>query len=165
MGLGSMPKFLNTDDAGVCVRECVEFVFGKNITKGKDLHVVVLVPSVKFAEDYPDHEVIPKVLVEVSFFGQKDEWKHDYADIARCKASQIWDGRSDGSQIQPHLLVQSEVPFFGGVKREGIVVACSGVEPYFDRMISGMIADMLIGLARHAWETSNDKKNGVDNLT
>jgi len=48
----------------------------------------------------------------------------------------------------------------GGVKRYGIVVACSGFPPHFDKMFSGMIADMCIGLAYDYWARA--KKNGFD---
>ena len=40
------------------------------------------------------------------------------------------------------------------MKRLGIVVTCSGLQPYIDKMIAGMVADMLITMAHEAWMTS-----------
>ena len=65
----------------------------------------------------------------------------------------------------PHLLFLGDTPYWGGVKREGIVVACSGVQPHFDRMIAGMVADGLIAMAYELWMTSEDKQEGASFLS
>jgi hypothetical protein len=139
-------------------------------------HVVVLVPEMQATgkdedvrgqviHNYPDYPINPVVLAERSF-GDRSLWSADYKDVARCKAVQLWHGRNDGrTDIMPHLLYSGDCPFWGGVKRDGIVVACSGVEPWFDRMIAGMVADMCIAGAYHAWMKSADKKDDLDNLS
>lgn len=139
--------------------------------KRKSCHIVVLVPEMEtpdepdIMDNYPNYPVRPIVLFEESF-GNKEEWTADYDDIARCKAYKLWQGMNDGrTDILPHLMYSGDCPFWGGVKRDGIVVACSGVESYFDRMISGMVADMLIAGAYHAWMKSEDKKEDRDNLS
>ncbi|PIQ68706.1 MAG: hypothetical protein COV91_02745 [Candidatus Taylorbacteria bacterium CG11_big_fil_rev_8_21_14_0_20_46_11] len=82
------------------------------------------------------------------------------------KAIQLWHDRNDDrTNIMPHLLFSGDTVYWGGVKRHGIVVACSGVQPWFDKMFSGMIADMLVGIAYNAWMLSEDKRQGVDFLT
>lgn len=133
--------------------------------KRQHFHVVVLVPSLDTAGSYPEYRLHPCVLHEESF-GKETAWEHDYAEIARCKALQLWHGRNDGrAGIRPHLLFSGDTPYYGGVHRHGIVVACSGVQQYFDQMIAGMVSDMCIALAHDEWERSEDKKNGVNFLS
>jgi hypothetical protein len=126
--------------------------------KRQTFHVVILVPKMLVGVgNYPDYPILPHLLAEQSW-GDKKEWSYDYAEIAQCKALQLWHGRNDGgTDIKPHLLFSNDTPFWGGVKRDGIVVACSGVQPYFDRMIAGMTADVCIAYAYHAWMLSKDK--------
>ena len=84
----------------------------------------------------------------------------------RCKAVQLWTGCNDGrAGVVPHLLFPGYTPYWGGVKRDGIVVACSGVQPWFDRMISGIVADTIIALAHDAYENDEERKSGVDFLS
>jgi hypothetical protein len=90
----------------------------------------------------------------------------DYDSIAKCKALQLWQGRNDDrTDIAPHLMFAGDAPYYGGVKRHGIVVTCSGVQPWFDKMISAMICEMLVGLAYNAWMVSDDKMRGASWLT
>lgn len=178
-----LPKFLTAEMARKAVNQVFECVMwnGKSSTftpKRQACHIVVMVPEqVTKAEDgsdlvYPNYLIRPTALFEKSFGHPQDHddpkksWTADYADIARCKAFKLWHGMNDGrTDILPHLMYSGDCPFWGGVKRDGIVVACSGVEPWFDRMIAGMVADMLIAGAYHAWMKSKDKKEDRDNLS
>ena len=136
-------------------------------------HTVVLVPAMKDerAEDYPSWPA--QLLYEHSEHkncaagpnASENVWPRKFDDIARCMALQLWHDRNyDGTDIVPHLLFPGDTLFWGGVKRHGIVVATSGVQPYFDRMISGMVADMCIAMAHHAWLESVDQKGNVSFL-
>jgi len=115
-------------------------------------HIVILVPVMNYdQDDYPNHPIEPSVLYEYSL-GDPKKWPHNFASIARCKALQLWHDRNDGrTDCMPHLLFFGDTPFWGGVKRRGIVVACSGFQPHFDKMFSGIIADMCIGMAYDRW--------------
>ena len=111
---------------------------------------MVLVPGIGDAPGYPCQ---PVLLYEQSF-GTIADWEHRYGIIARSKAIQLWTGRNDGrTDNQPHLLFPGDTPYWGGVKRNGIVVACSGVQPWFDQMISGMTIDAMVALAYDAYKT------------
>lgn len=131
------------------------------ILKRREFHIVVIGPELVTpsspTESWPQEAVIrPNIIAEHSE-GKPTKWKYPYKDIARDKARQLWDDRNNGgTDIAPHLLFKGDTPFWGGVKRSGIVVACSGVQPYFDRMIAGMVADACIGIAYDHWIRSPD---------
>lgn len=111
-----------------------------NLIPNPTLSVLVLVPS---SYDNPDDSYF---ILERNV---GNDWKSKYALSARHIAQQIWQGRQDGCHgVAPHLLFEKGDVFIGGgVKRDGIVVACYGVQPHFARMISGMIADTCIAIA------------------
>lgn len=161
-----LPKFLTVEIAQTAVNYALETVYKTGIsslvTNDQMCHVVVLVPAMigvgSEEHTWPNYPLEPHSLFERSI-GRHLEWPYEFDEIARCKALQLWDGRNDGrTDILPHLLYSNDTPFWGGVKREGIVVACAGPQSHFDRMISGTVADLCIGLAYDAWMTSEDKK-------
>lgn len=163
------PKFLTKRVAKQAVKSVLNTVFESpigDLLKRQDLHIVVLVPAMKndwtsAFPQWPNFELEPAVLYQKSV-GKRKKWEYPFDDIARCKALQLWHGRNDDrTDIMPHLLFSGDVPYWGGVKRHGIVVTCSGVQPWFDKMISGMIADMIIGLTYDAWMTSPEKEAGA----
>ncbi len=162
------PKFLTAEVGRMAVNTVIDaVVFGhelgiteldsvSDLMKRKACHVIILGPDIMDdGPAYPTYPVYPNnahVIYEDSF-GRKEEWTAKYDEIARCKALQLWNDRNFGGMGgAAHLLFSGDTYFWGGVKREGIVVACSGVQPWFDRMIAGMIADLCIGIARDAFE-------------
>lgn len=169
-----MPKFLTREIAGKAINSVLGAVMPSGMPsrfplKRHHCHVVVLVPSMEDdrAGDYPkwpNYHLEPVVLFEQSV-GPSEEWEHPFDDIARCKALQLWHGRNDDrTDSMPHLLFPGDTPFWGGVKRNGIVVACSGIQPWFDKMISGMVADVCIALSYEAWMQSEDRAKGLNFL-
>ena len=171
------PKFLTREICEYAVTRILEMVerldgpfhYVKLHDGRPNCHIVILVPSMKDdrATDYPDwprYALEPIALYEHSS-GDTNEWRHSYKDIARCKALQLWHERNDGgTDVLPHLLFSGDTPYWGGVKRDGIVVACSGFESWLDRMIAGMIADACIGTAYDAWMISDERFNREDFL-
>ena len=125
-------------------------------------HFIVLVPAMENrpAGNSPrwwDSPLHPEAIYDDSF-GDKSTWPYPFDEIARGKARQLWQGRNGGgSDIQPHLLFSGDTLYWGGVKRQEIVVAGSGFECWIDRMLSGIIAEMLIGLAYEEYERGPDK--------
>jgi len=162
------PKFLTAKIAEEAVGHVLDTIYKTGVTRFLNreqmCHVVVLVPAMErplFAEagtKWTNYVTQPHFLYHHSV--GRTRWPYRFDDIASSKALQLWHDRNDGqADIMPHLLFSGDAPFWGGVKRSGIVVTCSGVQPYFDRMIAGMAADMCIGLAYHAWMESDDKKD------
>jgi hypothetical protein len=162
------PKFMTAEIAKSAVEAALTLVYSQLIRGALDpklkehLHIVVLVPGMAddYEEDYPnwpDYPLKPVLLYEESR-GNPADFKYPFDAIARCKALQLWTDRNDDrTDIVPHLLFKGDTPFWGGVKRRGIVVACSGVDPWVDKMISGIVADIIIALAHDGWVHSNDK--------
>lgn len=158
-----IPKFLTQEVAISAVFHVTTPFFAENSKLVHPMcHIVVLVPSMKIAgENYPhNYQVEPHLLYERSF--GKDAWPTKFDEIAQCKALQLWHDRNDGrTDIMSHLLFQNDTPYWGGVKRDGIVVACAGFHPWLDKMVSGMVADMCIGMAYNAWMTSEERENNI----
>lgn len=108
--------------------------------------------------DYPNYVITPTVLYEASL--NRELWTGEYDNIARCKGLQLWHDRNDDrTDVMPHLLFPGDTPFWGGVKRRGIVVSGSGIQSHFDKMICGMVADMIVAMAYDAWMTSKDRED------
>ena len=133
-------------------------------------HIVILVPGMEDAReadypDWPNYPLQPVSLYERSI-GDMGAWEHQYDNIARCKALQLWTDRNDDRTSPiPHLLFSGDTPDWGGVKRRGMVVTCSGVQPWFDKLISGIVADTIVALAHDAYENDPEVKQGVDFLS
>ncbi len=162
------PKFLTSEIAKTAIVSAINTVFHSDATsalqpKREQLHVVVLVPGMNDDRpdypEWPNYQIQPVVLYEHTL-GNVDNFPYPFNDIARCKALQLWHNRNDDrTEIMPHLLFPGDAPFWGGVKRQGIVVACSGIQPWQDKLISGLSADLMIALAYNAWMLSTDKSD------
>jgi hypothetical protein len=110
-------------------------------------YVVVAAPALTEEVFLSAREVKYTVLYEAAF-GDQSKWQHNFRGNAWSKVYQLAEDRNEGGPfITPHLLFSGDKPYWGGVKRERIIVACSGFDEHFDRMISGMIADMIIARA------------------
>jgi len=83
--------------------------------------------------------------------GAPEQWDADYAGMARAKAKLCWRHGMDSHAIQasyPYLLQHGDTLLWGGVCRQGIVVAMSGFHPWYDDAFSCAIAACLAALAR-----------------
>lgn len=172
-----LPKFLTKDEAALAVSTVVDAVttrkFGPQLKRFM-FHIVVLVPVLKEEtsgpsgrfRDWPnDYSVEPHLLYEYSH-GDKSDWPHEFDDIARSKAHQRWHGRNDDrTNVMPHLMVPGDTQFWGTAEYQSVVVACSGVQPWFDKMISGMVAHMCVALAYEKWMAGQEKKDEVTFLS
>ena len=112
------------------------------MAKRQDLHVVIGLIGVNGEG---------AILVQESF-GDFGAWEHDYEPIAKGK---FYLSARTGL---PSRLVQADHPFLlgvesvvhgGSVVEDEVVVACSGVESYFDEAVAGVILAILKGLCHH----------------
>lgn len=163
------PKFLTAQVAKRAVRAALDAAsyMPDIFSQGARHHIVILVPGM--VDDRPDYAAWPHYDIKpVCLYEERQPEPFSTAgdirrDIARCKALQLWHGRSDGG-MQPHLLFAGDTPYWGGVRRQGIVAACCGYKPYYDEMICGVAVDAMVAMAQHAWLNSDDKKEGRDFL-
>jgi hypothetical protein len=160
----SFPKYLTEKMVILVVNTTLQMVTNEKglMPEGlawyQHLHIVILVPVLSEASSqYPHHQVQPGILYERSV-GDKCGWTRPYDEIARRNALQLWQERIDSeSGNNPHFLFFEDALSRGGVKRRGLVVACAGTQPWFDRMVAGIIADVLIALAHDAYEKRREK--------
>ncbi|OHA84601.1 MAG: hypothetical protein A2408_03040 [Candidatus Yonathbacteria bacterium RIFOXYC1_FULL_52_10] len=160
------PKFLTKEIAHRATLTALDVIYASPLrlelqpTRGQ-LHVVVLVPGMKDDRpdysEWPNYQIQPVALYEHTLGNAKD-FPYPFIEISRCKAIQLWHDRNDDrTDIVPHLLFPGDAPFWGGVKRRGIVVACSGIQPWLDKLVSGMVADLIVALTHNSWMGSDDR--------
>jgi hypothetical protein len=167
------PKYLTKEVAEKAVGIALGVAFSSPLTpllKRLQCHIVVLVPAMEDARaanypDWPNYPIRAFPLYQKSV-GKKKDWPHPFDEIAMCKSLQLWTDRNDDRAMPiPHLLFPGDTPFWGGVKRRGFVVTCSGVQPWFDKMISGLVSDIMVALAHDAYENDEERKAGTDFLS
>lgn len=77
--------------------------------------------------------------------GDPEEWDADYGAYARGKARLSWRTGQSGHEIlalRPHLLHAKDTRVWGSVAIDGIVVAVSGANPWFDEAFAAAIAHL-----------------------
>lgn len=127
-------------------------------TNRQELHIVIMDPRLKPWESPFENSI----LFEISL-GTPEQWTIPFNDFARKKALQAW------RNSQPNLINQSlhtsslreeDLLFYGSFTYGDVVVACSGVEQWFDMLISGWVA-----IAFEQLCMSEYQKNKLNNPT
>jgi len=122
-------------EAVALIRPSIETLFER--TNRKELHIVVMDPRIKpWESDFND-----AILYQESI--RNTEWEHPFDDFARNKAEQAWRDSQANIVIQtrhPSSLREGDLPFYGSFVYGNVVVACSGVEQWFDMLVSGWVA-------------------------
>jgi len=159
------PKYLTPELVEAAMDFAYRTVLGKNENalfpeenpfSHSNCHIVVLVPALNADDGKWPNYLMRAHPFQKSFGEDRMTWKRPYDEIAQCKAYQLWTNRNNGQPcIIPQLLFRGDTPFWGGVCRDGIVVACSGQPQHIDRLISG-IADTIQALAVIAYESDPD---------
>ncbi|MFT6928045.1 MAG: hypothetical protein ACJAZP_003692, partial [Psychromonas sp.] len=123
-------------DAVELVTPSIERLFDR--TNRKELHIVIMDPQVKpWESSFED-----AILYEASL-GNPNQWTIPFEQFARKKAQQAWrDGSANINHqtLHPASLGEDDLLFYGSFVYGNIVVACSGVEQWFDMLVSGWIA-------------------------
>jgi hypothetical protein len=81
----------------------------------------------------------------------REKWDADYARYARAKALVSWRHQRDGHAVQalePWRVEPGQTLLWGGVCQDGLVVAVSGLRPWFDEALAGVVASCLRGIAK-----------------
>lgn len=123
-------------EAVALVRPAIDELFKRTIRQ--ELHIVILDPRVKPWDcDFAD-----AILYQESICSGP-AWDKPFDDFARSKALQAWRSQQHNLHLQmqhPSSLREDDAPFYGSFVYGDIVVACSGVEQWFDMLISSWIA-------------------------
>lgn len=118
------------------VRPSIDELFKR--TNRKELHIVIMDPRLKpWEADFND------AILHQESIKTADSWEFPFDEFARNKAEQAW--RESQANIvaqtrHPSSLREGDLPFYGSFVYGNIVVATSGVEQWFDMLISGWIA-------------------------
>lgn len=130
------------------VKPSIEALFER--TNRKELHIVIMDPRLKpWESTFKD-----AILYQESI--QTEEWENPYNEFALNKAEQAWRDQQANMVAQtahPSSLREGDIPFYGTFVYGNIVVACSGVEQWFDMLISGWIALAFEQLMVHQQQT------------
>lgn len=110
----------------------------KNFGTRQTIHIVVMDPT-----KHPWDSTFKDAIVYEHTVGERKDWQRDYQAIARGKAKQAW------QQGQPNILSRmlgaatleaGDTVYWGSFVWYGVVVAASGIQPWFDMLVSSWIA-------------------------
>lgn len=85
--------------------------------------------------------------------GDRSKWDADYRSFAIAKARVAWRTGMDSHIVQeqrPYLLEAGDTVLWGSVALDGIVVAASGADPWYDEAFAGAVALCLRAQAKAA---------------
>lgn len=136
-------------DAIDLVRPSIDLLFQR--TNRQELHIVVMNPRLK-----PWEATFEEALLYETSLGEPENWTIAFDELARQKARQAWRGQSaniNRQLLHPSSLQEDDVLFFGTFVYGDIVVACSGVQQWYDMLISGWIALAIEQLTMHEYQT------------
>ena len=136
-------------DAVELMMPSIEKLFER--TNRKELHIVIMNPQLKPWETSFDQAI----LYEASL-GTPESWTIPFVQFARNKAQQAWRESTSNIQLQnqhPASLREDDVLFYGSFVYGNIVVACSGVQQWYDMLISSWIALAIEQLTMHEYQT------------
>ena len=133
-----------TEEVAQAALELVKPVFDGLVASGVtddrvNLHVIVFQPG---RED---------ILAEASWGEDPSTWTLPYAAIAYGKAKKV---QQSGMVLRtlrndaPWLYESGDVRYVGGVIENGLVVAASGLQDYWDEAISWMVLSAIQGFCR-----------------
>lgn len=127
------------------VIEAFNTVYGpirKSLESGmtKRAHLAVVVTATEAINPRDPKKSFKDHCYLITNFDNTADWEHDYEKIALSKAEKSARTGKGSAELPPHYLLDGDTVFWGSVVLDEIVVACSGVEPYYDEMFSMWIA-------------------------
>lgn len=102
------------------------------------LHVVIMNPLAR-----PGQCDFASAILHEESLGDSAQWDADYGAFARGKARLSWRTGLSSHEVlalKPHLLLAKDLSVWGSVCVDGIVVAVSGANPWYDEAFAATIA-------------------------
>jgi hypothetical protein len=134
--------YLDRTTAGQAVEQVLPFisraVVDYGVGDGGFLHIVIMNPGLLPHETSFENAILYEYSV-----GDRTAWDADYQRFARAKARIAWSTGQDSRLVQmlrPHLLSRGDTTLWGSAVLDGIVVATSGAQPWYDEAFAGMLA-------------------------
>jgi len=118
----------------------------KEVGESGFLYIVVMDPLLT-----PANSSFEEAILHEHAVGDRDKWDADYGAFARAKARVAWRTGMDGHLVQelrPHMLTARDTVLWGSVVVDGIVVAVSGANPWYDEAFAGTVAMCLKAIAK-----------------
>jgi hypothetical protein len=118
----------------------------KEVGESGFLYVVVMDPLLN-----PQASSFEEAILYEYAVGDRSKWDADYAAFAKAKARVAWRTGLDGHMVQelrPHMLTARDTVLWGSVVVDGIVVAVSGANPWYDEAFAGTVAMCLRAIAK-----------------
>ena len=146
-------------DAVNLVKPSIDLLFER--TNRQVLHIVIMDPRIK-----PWEAVFEDAILYEYSIGPAT-WELPFNDMARKKAQQAWRHQSaniNAQLVHPSSLHDDDLLFFGSFVYGDVVVACSGVQQYYDMLISGWIAVAIEQLMMHEYHTIKSEAPGQQTL-
>jgi hypothetical protein len=143
-------------DAVALVTPSIEKLFER--TNRKELHIVIMDPRLK-----PWDAKFQDAILYQTSLGSPESWTIPFDQFALKKAKQAWRDSSANINTQflhPSSLEEDDILFYGSFVYGNVVVACSGVEQWYDMLVSGWIAVAIEQLAMHEYQS-----NKIENPT
>lgn len=142
--------FVNADTAAKAVQLCLPMIDAamQSRVAGESgfLYIVIMKPGFT-----PDCATFDEAVLYEHAVGDREMWDADYRAFARAKAMVSWRSGLDGhvvQEIKPQLLAVHDTVLWGSVVLDGIVVAVSGADPWFDEAFAGAVAMCARALAK-----------------
>jgi hypothetical protein len=109
-------------------------------------HAVVMRPGSR-----PGGMSFEEAILYEESFGDVARWDADYAGFARAKAKVAWCAQLDSQKVRdaaPQLLATGDTLLGGGVHIDGMTIAVSGMQAWFDEALAASVAWFLRALAK-----------------
>ncbi|WP_354685969.1 hypothetical protein [Cupriavidus necator] len=120
----------------------------KAIGESGCMHLVVMDPTLQ-----PGDCTFEEAILYEHSLPSRQAWDADYSVYARAKASLSWRTGMSSAQVvncSPHKLRSDDTLLGGAAVVDGIVVAASGANPWYDEAFAGCVAMLLRALAHDA---------------
>lgn len=133
------------------IKPSIEALFKR--TNRQEVHIVIMDPRLKPWES----DFTSAILYQESIRRSETCWDIPFDELARNKAEQAWrEGQANvlTQTLSPSSMREGDTPFYGTFVYGNVVVACSGVEQWFDMLVSGWVALAFEQLMVHDFQKS-----------
>lgn len=127
----------------------------KEVGESGFLYLVIMDPALT-----PAHCAFEEAILYEYSVGDGAKWDADYAAYAYMKARAAWRTGRDGHavhELNPHLMTAADPVLYGSVVVDGIVVAASGANPWYDEAFAGTVAMCIKAMAKEAVHRERSK--------